>query len=440
MKKTMFTTVFVVGLMAASCQKDKLVNASMEGQTIDTKLEISSLNSPDFDKNYGGSQEDDGTAIATAKDGGYVIAGRTRSNDGDISGNHGDWDGYLIKVDKQGNKLWQKCYGGSKSDEILSIAATKEGGYIFAGMSDSPDGDLAGQTLTGRTLWIVKVDGQGNIEWSKVISNNSDITGLRQANFIIQTRRGDYILAGNLFRADSTYNGWFCKLNNSSTVLWQKTAGSIDYDSFQQVVEDQRGNLWLAGTFGKPYSGDPITRGDVWLVKADRDGNIAWQKQYGGNMLDEGNSLAIDHNQGIILAGTTYGGGADVVGFHGGPGDAWVIKVDLDGKKIWQKSAGGTGTDLFYSVIALQNGGYLLAGMTTSHDGDVKSRTSFQGGVGWLVRLSDAGEIKSERTYGTLGDTFNFVIEGAGKNYAVGGTEFLSGNDYNAWLIGISKP
>ena len=442
MKKTIFTTVFAVGLMAASCRKDKLVNPTMDDKTMSHKPETSSLDSTVFNKNYGGSQQEAGTAIAASKDGSYVIAGWTQSNDGDISGNHGSYDGSLIKVDKQGNKLWQKSYGGSKRDEILSIAATREGGYIFTGMSDSPDGDLASQTLTGRTLWIVKVDGQGTIEWSKVIPNESDFTGLRQANSIIQTRSGDYVLAGSLFLADSAYNGWVCKLSNSGTVLWQKSAGGMDADNFQQVVEDQRGNLWLAGTLGKPYSepGDPITRGDFWLVKADCDGNIAWQKQYGGEMLDEGNSLAIDHNQGLILAGTTYGGGADVAGFHGGRQDAWAIKVDMNGKKIWQRSAGGTGTDIFYSVIALQNGGYLLAGNTTSKDGDVKRRTSFQGEAGWLVKLSEAGDITSERTYGNVGDSFNFVIQGSGKNYAFGGTEYLSGDNFNAWLIGISKP
>ena len=438
MKNRIITTVLAVSLVASSCQKDDLVNATMGDQT----REISSLYRT-FDKNYGGSQEEEARAIASSKDGSYVIAGRTFSNDGDIIGNHGAIDGFLIKLDKQGNKLWQKSYGGSKRDEIFSITTTREGGYIFTGATQSCDGDLAGQSITLESLWIVKVDCKGNIEWTKVLKNKSEIGGFRRANSIIQTHSGDYIIAGREFNADTTVNGWVCKLNNSGSILWEKTTGGIEDDRFQQVVEDQAGNLWLVGTFGKPYSGpgDPITRGDVWLVKVDQDGNIAWQKQYGGDLLDEGYSLAIDRNRGIILAGTTFGGGADVVGFHGGREDAWVIKVDMDGKKIWQKCAGGTRTDLFFSVIALQNGGYLLAGVTNSQDGDVKSGTNLQNDDGWVVKLSDSGGIQWEKTYGgSSADGFYCMTQGSGKNYAVGGIKHISGVDFNAWLIGIGTP
>ncbi|MCQ6959212.1 hypothetical protein [Mucilaginibacter aquariorum] len=428
-----FIWSFII-ILSASCTKE---NLHLNDKKTVSEVEASNLKTADFNKNFGGSKEDIATAIATSKDGSYVIAGRTLSNDGDILGNHGLYDGLLIKIDKNGNKIWAKCFGGSNSDEITGIAATEDGGYIFTGSSESSDGDLAGLMLTQSTLWIVKLNSQGVIEWSKVIPNDSPNSGLRQANSIIQTKSGDYVLAGKVWITNSTYNGWYCKLTNLGSVLWEKSIGSVDSDRFQQVVEEKNGNLWLVGTFGQPYESDPISKGDVWLAKVDKDGNITCQQKYGGSLLDEGNSLALDKNRGIIIAGTTYSSNGDVAGFHGGRYDAWVIKVDMSGKKIWQKSAGGTGGDLFSSVIAMQKGGFLLAGQTNSQDGDVTNGTNFQTGDGWLVKLTDSGDIQSQKTFGGGGgDAFYFIAQGLKNNIVAGGV-INEGVDFNAWVIGI---
>src|SRR5260221_2630708 len=85
-----------------------------------------------WQKCLGGSSAQDASSIIQTRDGGYAVAGETYSNDGDVSGNHGDYDAWVVKLDNSGNVQWQKCYGGSNHDDARSIIQTFEGGYIFA--------------------------------------------------------------------------------------------------------------------------------------------------------------------------------------------------------------------------------------------------------------------------------------------------------------------
>jgi hypothetical protein len=137
-----------------------------------------------FEKSLGGTDNDYSYAIIQASDGDYVVAGAANSNDGDVSGNHGGGDYWIAKLNQQGNILWQKCLGGSSADYAYDIKQTKDGGYIVAGFSESSDGDVSGNH-GGMDYWIVKTDGEGNIQWQKSYGGSLE----DMASCIQQTKR-----------------------------------------------------------------------------------------------------------------------------------------------------------------------------------------------------------------------------------------------------------
>jgi hypothetical protein len=119
-------------------------------------------------KCLGGSDIDIAHAIKSTLDGGYIIAGSTESNDGYVSNNYTNKDGYMdcwiVKIDGSGSIEWEKCLGGSEREIAYDIQLTPDGGYIFAGTSSSINGDVS-KNYGNYDCWVVKLDDSGNIEW-----------------------------------------------------------------------------------------------------------------------------------------------------------------------------------------------------------------------------------------------------------------------------------
>src|SRR5690606_36383484 len=129
-------------------------------------VRLDNIGNIQWQKSLGGSQEDSSGQIQQTFDGGYIMVGYSRSNNGDVSGNHGHYDYWVVKLDMSGNIQWQKSLGGSGVDMAHSIQQTIDGGYIVAGLSQSNDGDVTGNH-GGADYWIVKLDDNGNIDWQK---------------------------------------------------------------------------------------------------------------------------------------------------------------------------------------------------------------------------------------------------------------------------------
>ena len=120
-------------------------------------VKLSSTGSLQWQKCLGGSRDDSAHSIQQTSDGGYIVAGFTDSNDGDVSGNHGGWDVWVVKLNSTGSLQWQKCLGGSDFDYAYSIQQTSDGGYIVAGGTYSNDGDVSGNH-GDMDFWVVKLD------------------------------------------------------------------------------------------------------------------------------------------------------------------------------------------------------------------------------------------------------------------------------------------
>ena len=230
-----------------------------------------------WQKSYGGSNLEVANSIQQTNDKGYIVAGYTMSNDFDVTGNHGTEDYWVLKLDSAGLIQWQKCYGGSSNDEANSIQQTTDGGYIVAGTTYSNDGDVLG-SHGGTDYWIVKLDSTGLIQWQKCIGG-SNYDG---ANSIHQTTDGGYIVAGGTGSNDSDVTGnhsaigyddfWLIKLSSAGSIQWQKCLGGYSSDVSTSVKQTTDGGYIVTG-FATSNDGDVLGNhslngySDIWVVK-----------------------------------------------------------------------------------------------------------------------------------------------------------------------------
>ncbi len=424
---------YVMGGYTSSSDADVSGNHSIDngknrGPSDAWVVKLNSSGSIEWQKCIGGSGSDYAYSIIQTIDGGYAIAGLTESgidelSDGDVSGNHGGQDAWLVKLDSLGNLEWQKCYGGRGYDLANCIIQTIEGGFMIAGFTSSIDGDVVGNHNASDTTgnyygdaWIVKLSASGVIEWQKCLGG----TGYDEAQSIIQTSGGGYILAGwttstngDVFgkhagSRDSAADAWIVKLSSSGSIEWQKCLGGTSNDYAYSIVKTFDGGYAVAG---KTNSSDGDVSGfhtpisyffnDAWVVKLDSLGSIEWQKCLGGTSNDYAASIIQSSDKGYVLAGTTWSDNGDVSGNHfdtlyngtNGGADVWVVKLNSSGSIAWQKCLGGHGNQEGYSIINTSDGGYTFAGWTDSNDGDVSgSHSNFYRPRpdAWVVKLNNA--------------------------------------------------
>ncbi len=364
-----------------------------------------------WQKCLGGSENDYAHAIRQTADGGYIVAGATWSNDGDVSGNNGGTDFWVVKLDAFGSIVWQKCLGGSQDEIAYDVQQTTDGGYIVVGTTTSDDGDVIGTSGTINT-WVVKLDSSGNLGWQKSLGGR----GSDYAHSVDQTTDGGYIVAGSTSSNEGDVSGnkgggdvWVFKLDNLGNLLWQKCLGGSEDDaawSIQQTTDDG----YIVAGMTRSNDGDVSGNNgsaDFWVVKLDSAGNILWQKCLGGSNTDFARSARQTSDGGYIVVGFTQSNDGNVAGFHGDR-DAWVVKLDTLGNLLWQKCFGGTGKDEAWSVEQNSDGSYVIAGGTSSNNGDV---TGNNGGTdAWVVKLDASGALVWQRCMGGSDLDFAFSI------------------------------
>lgn len=212
-------------------------------------------------------------SIELTNDGGFIVAGSTHSDDGNVSGNHGMSDFWIVKLDSEGVLEWQKCLGGSGHDWAHSVQQTADGGYILAGSTESNDGDVTGNH-GGQDFWIVKLKEDGELEWQRCLGGSSNDT----ASAVQQTIDGGYIVSGYTESNDGDVSGnrgnsdyWLVKLSSSGDLLWQKCLGGSDHDYSHSLQQTTDGGYILAGS-SRSNDGDVTgNQGDYdfWVVKLE---------------------------------------------------------------------------------------------------------------------------------------------------------------------------
>jgi hypothetical protein len=185
----------------------------------------------------GGSYEDAALSIQQTSDGGYIFAGFVDAGDGDVSGVfNGDYDCWVVKLDQSGAKLWDKTFGGSDLDEAHFVQQTSDGGYIVAGFTYSEDGDINGRNNGELDSWILRLDGSGAKVWDKVFGGSS----YDGAISIQQNTDGDYVAActsesddGDITNGNNGYSDfWIVKLKEESSQVVNQIKHNNDFSLF----------------------------------------------------------------------------------------------------------------------------------------------------------------------------------------------------------------
>jgi len=290
-----------------------------------------------WNKTYGGSWYENAGALVAASDGGYAIAGSAGSS---------MTDAWLVKTDVSGNMEWNQTYGGELHDWASSLVETSDEGYAFAGAKEVPPINLDGGFMDA---WLVKTDAYGNMEWNRTYGGPWDDAAFS----LIATSDGGYAFAGHVGYESYSY-ALLVKTDVSGNMEWNQTYGG---ESFRSLIVTSDGGYALAGTIDDNF----------WLVKTDAYGNMEWSKTYGGTDYDEAYSLVATSDGGYALAGFTQSfGTGDANPFGSKKPDFWLVKTDAFGNMQWNQTYGGTEADRAYSLVAVSDGGYAVAGSTMS--------------------------------------------------------------------------
>ncbi|SDG39345.1 Putative binding domain-containing protein, N-terminal [Chitinophaga filiformis] len=339
-------------------------------------------------KTFGGSASDYANAVTPTTDGGYMVAGITSSSNGDMPANLGGGDIVVIKLDNSGNKLWVKTFGGSKIDEATSIIATPDGGYVLAGRTVSTDGEGTGNHGDS-DIMIIKLDASGNKQWAKVLGGTTnDLCG-----HLIATADGGYALCGYSTSANGdisinkgSFDYLLMKLDASGNKVWDKTFGGSDTDYGYDLRVTTDGGYVITG-YTESSDGDVNNyhgNTDIWVVKTDVSGDKQWTKTIGGSKQDYSYCLTATPDGGCIIGGMSTSTDGDLTG-NRGTIDLLAIKINAAGNSQTIRTYGGSYDDEPLAMIEFTSGRYVFAGTSASSNGNVGNN---HGGYdAWVLNL-----------------------------------------------------
>ena len=309
-----------------------------------------------WDKTYGGEEADLANFGRQTNDGGYIIVGRTYSFDVVKS------DIWLVKTDSEGNKVWDKIFGGNGYETASEVWQTNDGGYVVFGYTDSFGSG-------NRDMWLIKTDADGNTLWDKTYGGTPD----DQGHSIKQTTDGGYILAGGTFTSQTTnkFDLWLIKTDNSGEIIWEQTYGGSEHETAWCVQQTTDGGYIICGELDV----GGLNEYDIWLLKTDSNGEMLWEQMFGSYFSDRGWSVQQTSDGGYVIAGDT---------FAGQKVDGLLIKTDSNGEKEWSKTYGGYNTDITIHVQQTNDGGYILTGYYQAKRFQLRDL--------WLIKTDENGD------------------------------------------------
>ena len=343
-----------------------------------------------FEKRFGGDREEIGKAILTLSDG-YLIGGTTESFA------KGQTDAYIIKIAKNGDKIWSKVIGGNNSDTLEALLSIK-GGFIFCGSTKS-FGEALSNTFVGRiskdgqtqwiqALYVDKDDTYSAYDMAKINDNHVMIAGSHnqrkmfnsnldarldavnlagehtfgisfggkneeEIKSIIKVSNG-YVLAGY---TESYGRGgkdiYINCIDDDARRIWHVSYGFNDDEIANQIIKTKDGGFIVVGT---SYSIRELSR-QIYVVKIDAKGRKIWDGHYGYRLDEEGRGI-IEVEDGYVIAGYTRSTNMTVA-------DVYLLKLNRSGKKVWQRTYGGYNDDEAYAIANTVDGGMIVTGYTT---------------------------------------------------------------------------
>ncbi|THU37050.1 T9SS C-terminal target domain-containing protein [Niastella caeni] len=407
------------------------VYVSVNGKENSSSGNLTIVNQMAWQKALGGTNSDIGVAVASSSDGGYLLAGYTNSSDGDVSNNYGNYDFWIVKLNADRTIAWQKVLGGSGEDRANSIVALADGGCVVAGYTTSTDGEVTGNH--GRSdYWIIKLNASGKIVWKSIFGGS----GNDEATSIVSNPGGGYTVAGYSSSIDGNVSNnrgridyWVVWLDENGALINQKTYGGGGDDLARSLITTSDGGYLVAGSTSSTNGNVTGNHGgnDYWILKLNAAGSIEWQKALGGTGSEVAHSIMAASDGSSVIAGYTNSTDGDVTGNHGRD-DYWIVKLNANGTMAWQKALGGSSADQALAITSAKDGGCAVAGITHSLDGDVTGNHG-TASDSWIVRLNAGGSVVWKKALGgTRGET-TYGIATIGKNFIAAGYSHSADGD-----------
>lgn len=365
----------------------------------------------EWEKTYGGSYEEIAYSIIQLTDSSYVAIGSSKSQDGDVSFHHGlnDYsDCWIIKLDKLGNLEWEKSLGGTQIDYGVKILQD-ENELVILGVSSSDDGDVSGHhgDSTNFDNWVIKLDLNGNFIWENSFGGSFyDYPGdiiKTDVGYAICASTGSndgdvtnhFGLSGNSFLYSDV---WVYLLNDNGSLLQQNSFGGSSPDEAYSIITNNSGGFYVCGNSKSTDGNITVNKGlsDGLILNLDGNLNLLSQKTFGGNLTEGFRGLikgVNDDNNLLLLTGSTQSNSMDINN-HYGVSDYWALLIDTNYNIISSRCYGGNENEFCYSSCKKNSNSIVLAGYTRSNNNDV---SGLHGNSNlkdyWLVNLGFTSSI-----------------------------------------------
>ncbi|MFL5747802.1 MAG: hypothetical protein ACJ751_24215 [Niastella sp.] len=385
-----------------------------------------------WQKMLGGTDLDGANDAKKTSDGGLIVTGYSKSADGDLTGNKGGEDILVAKLDASGNKQWVKNFGGSLADNGNAVVTTTDGGYIIAGTTQSSDGDIPSNQGNSEVV-ILKLDASGNKSWVKTYGGSL----LDETTSIITTIDGGYLVLARTTSTDGIATGnhggsdiMLIKLDASGDEQWVKLLGGSLNDLPGQIVLNADGGFMLCGSSASKDGDISSNKGgfDYLLMKLDASGNKVWDKTFGGSGSEYARGLITEYG-GYVLTGSTDSNDGDVSFNHGGASDIWVVYAGASGIKQWEKTFGGSQEDYSYCITPGTEGRIIVAGYSNSKEGETSNN---KGSYDLLfLNLTINGSLAPSSFGGSMSDRSSAIIPVGNRTYVVAGYSSSTDGDFS---------
>ena len=356
--------VFFITLFLVSCSKDK-DNSTPQIPDIEV----------DDVKTLGGSKNESAQAVVNTTDGGYAILGHAQSMDGDVTNKSNEsYDYWVLKYDSTNQLQWQKTYGGSDDDRGADLIQTSDGGYAIIGKSKSNDLEVS-ENAGFDDFWVSKLDSSGSISWEYTFG----FAGSDTPYSIIQTNDNGYLLSGVLDVSASNGQGdrnsaasrhagghyWVIKLNANGIKQWSNYYGGSFTDTAYDAIQTEDDGYIVIGSSDSNDVDVANNKGsyDFWVIKISNNGDLVWEKSFGGSEIDEAHAISNTADGNYIIVGDTRSNDLDI-SQNNGAADLWVVKINPEGTLLWEKTLGGSSFDVGRAISKTQDNGFLTVSYT----------------------------------------------------------------------------
>lgn len=339
------------------------------------------------------------------------------------------YDYWILMLDSAGNKLWDAVYGGTDQEYLASAIHMSDGGSLLAGYSTSGVGyDRTEPGMGSFDYWLVRIDAEGNVMWDEALGGNSG----DELTHALMTADQEILLVGYSSSAAgfdkdenpkggvSDHDYWIVLTDTLGEVIWENTIGGNRYDEAAGAVQTADGGFLIVGSSAsgvsadksEPFHGEPgPPTYDYWLVKLDAGGNVQWDKTIGGGEDDIPTGILDCGDDTYLLFGYSFSpAGYDKTENHRGSEDYWLVHVDASGNILWDKTFGVNSADVATCATRIADDQYLVGGWSYSNVGFEKTEAGHGGKDIWLVAIDSSGQFLWEDGIGCAEDDATAVL------------------------------